>query len=311
MGNWFTKNELDRFPDVSAVDSVRSINGLSLDAIERRGRPLPDRTEDGGEWRFRAATGFLGPDESLTGLLRRDWHAVAELGTSHTRLAADLRSIIRCAEDARAAQHLGPMSDVELRAWRSDAAPTSQPARRLLVSRQIANGYQYSVFFNEQRPGSVLNTQWKEEYRIQCVSSGLQVCVAGNADVGLVDYIDRFGFYEGGAPGNEYRVEPSLLHAIITGRIMPKAAILWEQQLRRRLLPLEADLRECLAALDDAHQRNRNEADNGPHLVQDIDFLRDRRQHLTASLEHARGEVEQQLSRLRTHVSRIVSCIDR
>jgi hypothetical protein len=77
------------------------------------------------------------------------------------------------------------------------------------------------------------------EYRVENVHSGLTLCIGGDREKGLVTYIHHYGFYEGGGmiapffllslhvplttlhPGasNEYRIDPALLLALLTGSI--------------------------------------------------------------------------------------------
>jgi hypothetical protein len=64
-----------------------------------------------------------------------------------------------------------------------------------------------------------MNTTWNEEYIIKNLKSELEIKVAGTEKNGIIDYIDRFGFFEGGGVNNVYRIDPFILHAILSGFI--------------------------------------------------------------------------------------------
>lgn len=203
------------------IDALTEINGLSIEEIERRARPLDDKSVDPTSWRFRCGDGFLGVHESFKGVLKHDWETVAALGTSHQQIAHHLRQVIAKTEEARTKSQWGAMKPIAISYSCTPPPPataaTAPAAQTLLVSHYVFNGDQCSVFFNNDKQGSVLNTKWREEYTIENVRMQLSVKVAGTATDGVIDYIDRFGFYEGGGIANSYRVEPELVWAILTG----------------------------------------------------------------------------------------------
>jgi hypothetical protein len=69
--------------------------------------------------------------------------------------------------------------------------------QKLVVSRQLFNGHQYSLFYNEAKKDSPWNTQWSEEYVILNSRLGIEVKVAGNGTQGVVQFIESLGFFEG------------------------------------------------------------------------------------------------------------------
>lgn len=101
--------------------------------------------------------------------------------------------------------------------------------QELEVSHQLFNGFQYSLFWNTEKENSPYNSCWNEEYIITNLKLALTVKVAGNWQVGLVDYIGSMGFFEGGGIYNAYRVDPHILFAILTGKTNSKVLELLTQ----------------------------------------------------------------------------------
>lgn len=69
------------------IDRLTSINGVSIETIEKRARPGQDAT-----------SGFLGENESFKEVLKQDWLTVQKLGTTHIELAEHLKCIINVAQ---------------------------------------------------------------------------------------------------------------------------------------------------------------------------------------------------------------------
>lgn len=57
---------------------------------------------------------------------------------------------------------------------------------------------------------------WKDESLIENIEMGTSILVGGNSSSGIIKYIERYGFYEGGIL-NEYRIDPRIMYSIITG----------------------------------------------------------------------------------------------
>ncbi|ELR18185.1 uncharacterized protein ACA1_369170 [Acanthamoeba castellanii str. Neff] len=170
------------------IDLLHEINGLSIERIEARARPLEDRTQDATEWMYRSHTGFLSEGESLK--------AVRELYAARN-------ATNKCA-DRQPIKHEGEVT--------YDVADV--PGNKIKVTRTFYMGEQFSLFFNPERHNSPDNQTWVEN-----VHSGLSLCVGGDMEKGLVTYIHHYGFYEGGGASNAYRIDPALLVALLTGSI--------------------------------------------------------------------------------------------
>ncbi len=218
------------FKSLEEIDTVCVINGLPIDQIEKRSMPLQDKTRDPEEWRFRSFDGFLAENEKFKDVVKADWKTVQLLGTSHHELASNIRDLLALVESKRTTENLGVMTSITVDFTAHISSQTCK-SQRLHVSHQLYNGYQYSLFYNSNNETSLSNTKWYEEYLIQNMESKLSVKIAGNGTVGIVEciqcnskscvtlvYIDYMGFYEGGGVKNNYRVDPLILFAVLTGK---------------------------------------------------------------------------------------------
>jgi hypothetical protein len=145
------------FAESADFRTLVSINGLSVDEIERRARRIVDKSAD-ALWRVRSVDGFLGANETLRGVLAADWHiVVVQLRLSHELLAAHVLKVMRDAEAVRERLGRGPNASIKLdydttalqstsdgcpEALRGDSGTTAP----LLVTKQLYAGRQYSLF---------------------------------------------------------------------------------------------------------------------------------------------------------------------
>jgi hypothetical protein len=60
-------------PRDTDIDTWTEINGITIEQIEKRAKPIGDNTAD-VEWRYRSFDGFLGMDESLKGVIKNVAH---------------------------------------------------------------------------------------------------------------------------------------------------------------------------------------------------------------------------------------------
>ncbi|MDP2436353.1 MAG: hypothetical protein Q8P67_11455 [archaeon] len=193
-------------------DEVPFFNGLGLKEIQRRARVLKDRTEDPLTWRYRSSSGFLGEEELLEDVISKDEQLVRELGSSHLELADMLASVVSSARALDEAEQRMPERVLSFR------------GQQLHVTCQPYMSPQFSLFWNEAAAGSVHNTSWSAEYHISHPGlPGYSLLVGGDDRRGSIDFIRHLGFYQGGAPLNDYRLDPSLLLAILTGSPSPSA----------------------------------------------------------------------------------------
>lgn len=47
---------------------------------------------------------------------------------------------------------------------------------------------------------------YASEYHVKNVNLGLDIRVGGNVKFGVVSFIERYGFYEGGKGSNDFRI---------------------------------------------------------------------------------------------------------
>jgi len=201
--------------------------------------PLEDRTKDPLEWQYRSHSGFLGPGESLKGVLMQDWELVTQrLGTTHLQLAAHLRALLTLAK-AEIRNEGEVVYDVSVVPSNTLVQPFGPQAIR--VEKTFYLGEQYSLFFNPERADSPDNQKWDIEYCFKSARSGLSLRVGGEADRGVVTYIQHYGFYEGGGVANEYRVDPAELIALITGSVNQECIQVATTKAEQKLEKLKAE----------------------------------------------------------------------
>ena len=181
------------------IDSLTSINGLSIEEIERRARPD-----------CYAMTGFLGPNESFKDVLKHDWETVEKHNTTHEELVKHLRNIIQLAEKQQEQEpnsDLPPSPDHHLH--------VEYNGQSLLVDLWTTRGLQYDIFKPKNESERTVETpkSWNDDYSIRHAKNGAKITVT----TGVLSYIREFGFYEGGGSDNRYRVAPETIMAILTG----------------------------------------------------------------------------------------------
>eukprot|EP01104_Vermistella_antarctica_P020999 TRINITY_DN924_c0_g1_i1.p1 TRINITY_DN924_c0_g1~~TRINITY_DN924_c0_g1_i1.p1 ORF type:complete len:329 (+),score=51.10 TRINITY_DN924_c0_g1_i1:410-1396(+) len=215
--------------DLTTLDTI---NGVPIGVLEKRGRPLEDKTKDPDGWRSRSWSGFLGEKESLRGLLESDWDTVRGLGTTHIELASHLKAIL-CLVKKSACDDMSDVRDCPVTyepLSLDSAAITSSPSfhippntkRRLHVTRSWYCGKQRSFLWNDdaaQGDGvrSVDNQEWQVEYAVRDPETGLELMIGGDDVSGVLSMIERYGFYEGGGFANVYRVDPVVIAYMVSG----------------------------------------------------------------------------------------------
>lgn len=177
------------------IDTITSINGLSIEEIERRCRP-----------NSYAMSGFLGPNESFKAVLKKDWDTVESHNTTHEQLVNHLRNILKLAEKLQDEIDL-PSPDYHIH-----VEYNGQP---LLVDLACTRGTQYDIFNPNNESERTVDTPkvWNDENTIRHAKNGAKITVT----TGVLSYIREFGFYEGGGDSNRYRVAPEAIMAILTG----------------------------------------------------------------------------------------------
>lgn len=170
--HWNNDKEYWFLISLEEIDKIQFINGISIEKIELRAKPISDNLKDPKEWKFRSFDGFLGEKETFKERLKKDWKIIENIGVTHKELANHLKKILYLTEQKRKEEKLGEMTEISIEYY-------GQP---FLISRQLFHDYQYSLFYNydnSKYENSELNTKWKEEYHILHKNLNLSIIVAG------------------------------------------------------------------------------------------------------------------------------------
>jgi len=195
------------------ISDLKSINGISIEEIQRRSEPLEDKFQD-PLWRCRSSSGFLGRGQLFQECLLADWGRVQQLGTTHQILANNLNSILTQVEEIRKTSKWGPNRPILLE-YNAENLTQSLGPQKLLVERFSFAGFQHSFFFNPDL--EVQDTEnWNNEYVITNEDMGITIKVGGEVNRGIIIYIRDYGFYQGGLE-NGYRIDPAVLVSLLTG----------------------------------------------------------------------------------------------
>ena len=204
------------------------------------------------------------------------------------------QNILFTTEEIRDRKEYGMMKPIQIQ-FSSTLFPQTQT---LKVSRQIFNGPQYSLFWNESRKDSVWNTQWSEEYVILNERLGLEIKVAGNTTQGLVPFIEQLGFFEGGGVLNEYRVDPVLLVAILSGKCTKEVIDLCKQKQAILLQEPLQELQTCQDRLTSCQEDLLKPNANKQDLQEEIQWIQSRIGFVQTRIEKQKEETQKYISKL-------------
>ncbi|KAL6072390.1 TFIIS central domain-containing protein [Balamuthia mandrillaris] len=196
-----------------------------------------------------------------------------------------------------------------------------QPLR---VTKDFFLGYQYSLFYNnnkreaaqaksstnkkektkkdkpdtkdEEEADDEAQWKWCVEYKFKNLNNGLKVCIGGDATAGVVRYIQNYGFYEGGGPSNAYRVDPSVLVAVLTGQ-RNEGALRWaEERAQLKLTRLQREKEAWEEEYTKRKEKRLKEEEEGEEDQQD--HKRKQSQPEEEELACLLGQVQLQTQRL-------------
>jgi len=199
-------------------------------------------------------------------------------------------------ENKRKQDSLGMMTPIRVNYFAKSLTGALEP-QPLLVNRHLFNGFQFSLFFNESLKTSELNTNWNEEYTVCNESNTLEILIAGNSQEGIIDYIKRFGFYEGGSVANSHRIEPAILHAILTGRCSAEVFLLVEQKGSLTVKQSNLEISACEQRLQLLSQQLQVNADR--KLIDEVDWLKERQKLLEGLIKKQKLETQKLLDYLK------------
>jgi len=219
------------------IEELTMINGIPLAEIDRRAQPLKDKTQDKEFWRCRSFNGFLDEGQSIKDCLLCDWNLVTRLGTTHLCLVNHLKAIIGKYNTIRVSTKRGPDAVIK---FTYTAIDLSGLIQNLTVSHRFYLGDQWTLFYNPSLPE---NDKWKEEFKITNESVNISILIGGGLNVGIIQYIEDYGFYEGGI-NNEYRIDPEVLITVLTGRVTERVVGLQIEKLKRKIKEIEQEKTE-------------------------------------------------------------------
>ncbi|KAN0050624.1 hypothetical protein ACTA71_003760 [Dictyostelium dimigraforme] len=230
------KKQSEFLKEFKDIDELKNINNLSIEIIERRAKIIQDNTSDPESWRYRSFDGFLGENESFKERLKTDWKLLEQWNKdnrqslTHIDISNKLKDVINQCEQVRKDLNFGPMAPIKL---------LYNKEIELYVIKNIYNGFQYSLFWNEKQKQlqqeqkkqnqkqekeqeqdnqeEIWNRKWNIEYKIQNIKTQQEIIVSGDIDGGIINYIECLGFYEGDEL-NQYRINPIKLLSILMSK---------------------------------------------------------------------------------------------
>lgn len=196
------------------IPDLKKLNGVEISKIEYRARP--------GGW---ASSGFLGREDSLLEVLQKDWKTVDALGTTHIELADHLKSIwdiaVKNYENSGKSENLISYNFDKLKINTMNKLDAIQLFKATIG---FSCGMQGDIFyndtkFNENEFLGWAGESWNGDLRLTNPKNNEAILVGE----GVINYIRKYGFYEGGEK-NLYRIDPIRLASVFTGHTYCKVA---------------------------------------------------------------------------------------
>jgi hypothetical protein len=203
------------------IDQLQHVNNIPIEEVEARARP--------GAYAF---SGFIGKNERFKEVLKKDWSTVQALDCTHIELAQELRNIWNKGEGfvthsfnhsrigwtdrlsfrlgillAAAAVAAAVVTPFALLGLIPAAFLICVQKTVLYVVKERCRGIQQDLF----APANSYSG-WNGEMLVINPLNGSSVRVGE----GIIDYIEKYGFYEGGE-NNAYRVDPVNLVSVLSG----------------------------------------------------------------------------------------------
>jgi hypothetical protein len=177
----------------------------------------------------RSFSGFIAKNETVRGVLERDWLFVHDvLQSSHIELASHLRGMLG-APACRPQFQQGCNITYNASTLPGNTIRQQKP-QRIHIKKAITNGCQCSLFWNNSTAGktaptdpTLFNDGWACTYHLtnadtnQTIASLGASCDGAHVN-GTVLWIEQLGFYEGSTP---YRVGPHELYRLVQGAVPP------------------------------------------------------------------------------------------
>jgi len=236
------------------------VNGIALKDLEARSLPLIDRTQDKEGYKWRSSSGFLAEGETFQEVITQDWIFLEKYNITHSQLSIEIKKLIQTTRQQRNDQSNAALTLTYTPAFqlknKSLSPQVFHPhfssliyviflSQTLVITPVWYVSPQYSLFYNPSLPPSPPppssssssssfvfeeNYMWQTEFEIENKDLELKIRVGGNEIVGVVLYIERYGFFEGGGVANDYRVDPSTLLSILSGVVFEETLRVVEEK---------------------------------------------------------------------------------
>lgn len=184
--------------------------------------------------------------------LASDEVKVAQIGVTHQHLAQQLEKVLVQSVNERRKFGVGPDPKISIDfCYQPHVGEIATFKTQVLsITHRSFAGAQWSFFKNLEHEEETEEDRisWKEDHEIWNEAfPSVVLKVAGGIGSGIVHYIGKYGFYEGGE-SNPYRVDPSVLHWVLTG-ISTKSALTYMQTFYEACISdinarMELDLRQ-------------------------------------------------------------------
>ena len=235
-----TRPKATHLANISTIKLMQEINGVSVQEIERRGRP-------GGF----SGTGFLNRTENLKDVLQQDWKTVDAIGTSHIELANHLEAIWNAAPDCSSnlfdffgiripepefLHHAEPFL-YNPNQLENNTIGKGSGTQLLLGCKIHSAGFQEDIFVNRKKLDKLMQERfekegdwdyafsdagWGSDLEVRNPINDVKLTIGAFGKIkgsnGVIDYIKKYGFYEGGGSANPWRIDPAKLVALLTGK---------------------------------------------------------------------------------------------
>lgn len=218
-------------------------------------------------------------------------YRVQSLHLSHSIISNHLRKIIQTTESTRLSMEKSSYVPIPIQYLAEGIEGAT--SKDLLVTRKVYTGYQWSLFKNLDRHEDEWTFEdkmcWNDEYIIEDTSSGISIIISGNDRVGVLHYIESYGFYEGGIL-NEYRIDPYVALFIIAG-IPTQGAYDYLVQ------KADMNIQQCI---DEYHLNIKSIDDQVDDIEQNIEL----KKIAESSMQNQREVFEIYKNKIRDHISK-------
>ena len=188
------------------IANLKEINGVAISKIESRARP--------GKW---ASSGFLSKEDSLLGVLKKDWKTVSALGTTHIELADHLESIWDISFKNFHNSHIHEnLINYNFNSVEGNTINKYSGNQEFDIRMGLTHGMQGDIFVNSTDVNEDGSFWPGEAWGGDIILKNKKNKESVHVTKGIIRYIRKYGFYQGGE-NNPYRIDPIRLASVFTG----------------------------------------------------------------------------------------------